>query len=139
MDAGITPAETRPVNILIVDDSRMMRAMIKRVLGVADVPLGSIYEAGNGVEALQVLEGHDVDVLFTDINMPVMSGTELLRTVAADSRWRSMRRVIISTDGSASRRGEAANLDVRCYLEKPITPEVIRDVLTAVADGDVRS
>jgi two-component system chemotaxis response regulator CheY len=139
MDAAITSAASRPVNILIVDDSKMMRAMIKRTLGIADVPLGEIYEAGNGAEALQVLEGQHVDVLFTDINMPVMSGTELLRTVAANERWRSVRRVIISTDGSASRRGEAANLDVRCYLEKPITPEVIRDVLTAVADDDVRS
>ena len=109
------------------------------MIGVADVPLGTIYEAGNGAEALQVLEGHDVDVLFTDINMPVMNGTELLRTVAADTRWRAMRRVIISTDGSAARRGEAETLDVRCYLEKPITPEVIRDVLTAVADDDIRA
>ena len=139
MNAANTAGRHRPVNILIVDDSAMMRAMIKRVLGITDVPVGDIYEAGNGVEALQVLEGHDVDVLFTDINMPVMNGTELLRTVAADSRWRSLSRVIISTDGSASRRGEAANLDVRCYLEKPISPEVIRDVLTAVADSDVRS
>jgi two-component system, chemotaxis family, chemotaxis protein CheY len=140
MNAGIAAEHARPVNILIVDDSAMMRAMIKRVLGIADVPVGAIYEAGNGAEALSVLEGHDdVDVLFTDINMPVMNGTELLRTVAADPRWRALRRVIISTDGSAARRGEAAHLDVRCYLEKPITPEVIRDVLTAVADNDVRS
>jgi two-component system chemotaxis response regulator CheY len=139
MNAGNTAAQQRPVNILIVDDSAMMRAMIKRVLGMTDVPVGAIYEAGDGAQALQVLEGHDVDVLFTDINMPVMNGTELLRTVAADARWRSISRVIISTDGSASRRGEAANLDVRCYLEKPISPEVIRDVLTAVADNTVRS
>ena len=139
MDTGNTAAQSRPVNILIVDDSAMMRAMIKRVLGITDVPVGAIYEAGNGAEALQVLEGHAVDVLFTDINMPVMNGTELLRSVAANDRWRDVRRVIISTDGSASRRGEAAHLDVRCYLEKPITPEVMRDVLTAVADGDVRA
>ena len=112
---------------------------IKRVLGMTNVPVGAIYEAGDGVQALEVLERHEVDVLFTDINMPVMNGTELLRTVAADPRWRSISRVIISTDGSASRRGEAAHLDVRCYLETPISPEVIRDVLTAVADRDVRS
>ena len=139
MNAGDTAARQRPVNILIVDDSAMMRAMIKRVLGMTNVPVGAIYEAGDGVQALEVLERHEVDVLFTDINMPVMNGTELLRTVAADPRWRSISRVIISTDGSASRRGEAAHLDVRCYLEKPISPEVIRDVLTAVADRDVRS
>ena len=132
------PGMHRPVNILIVDDSAMMRAMIKRVVGMTDVPVGEVYEAGNGEEALRVLEAHDVEVLLTDINMPVMNGTELLRTVAADPRWRSLRRVIISTDGSASRRDEAAGLDVRCYLEKPISPEIIRDVLTSVADDDVR-
>jgi len=132
------PRMHRPVNILIVDDSAMMRAMIKRVVGMTDVAVGEVYEAGNGEEALRVLEAHDVEVLLTDINMPVMNGTELLRTVAADPRWRSLRRVIISTDGSASRRDEAAGLDVRCYLEKPISPEIIRDVLTSVADDDVR-
>jgi two-component system chemotaxis response regulator CheY len=139
MNAGTTAVSNRPMNILIVDDSAMMRAMIKRVLGMTDVPVGAVYEAGNGAEALLVLEHYGVDVLFTDINMPVMNGTELLQAVAANSRWSGVRRVIISTDGSASRREEAAHLDVRCYLEKPITPEVIRDVLTAVADGDVRS
>ena len=49
-----------------------------------------------------------MDVLFTDINMPVMTGAELLREIAANERWRSLRRVIISTDGSAARRDEAA-------------------------------
>jgi two-component system chemotaxis response regulator CheY len=139
MSAGETVVEHRPVNILIVDDSAMMRAMIKRVLRMTDVPLGAVYEAGDGIQALQVLEGHAVDVLFTDINMPNMNGTELLRTVAADARWHSISRVIISTDGSALRRGEAESLDVRCYLEKPISPEGLRDVLFAVADSDVRS
>ncbi len=139
MNAGTTAVSNRPMNILIVDDSSMMRAMIRRVLGMTELPVGQVYEAGNGAEALRVLTTHDVDVLFTDINMPIMNGTELLRKVADDERWRSMRRVIISTDGSASRRQEAAQLDVRCYLEKPITPEVIRDVLTAVADGDARA
>jgi two-component system chemotaxis response regulator CheY len=138
MVEGSTTGPHGPVNILIVDDSAMMRAMIKRVVGMTDVAVGTVYEAGNGAEALQILEAHQIEVLLTDINMPVMSGTELLRTVAADPRWRALRRVIISTDGSASRRDEAAGLDVRCYLEKPISPEVLRDVLTSVADNDVR-
>jgi two-component system chemotaxis response regulator CheY len=137
MVEGNMDGRQRPVNILIVDDSAMMRAMIKRVVAMTDIAVGEVYEAANGAEALRTLEAHDIEVLLTDLNMPVMSGTELLRTVAADPRWRSLRRVIISTDGSARRRDEAAALDVRCYLEKPISPEVIRDVLTAIAD-DVR-
>ena len=124
------------MRILIVDDSVMMRAMIKRVIRLTDVPVDEILEASNGAEALAVLESHDVQLLLTDINMPVMSGAEMLRKIAQNDRWRSLSRVIISTDGSAARREEATDLDVRCYLEKPFSPEVLRDVLTEVADSD---
>jgi two-component system chemotaxis response regulator CheY len=121
------------MRILIVDDSSMMRAMIKRVVKLADVPVDDVLEAGNGAEALAILEARDVQLLLTDINMPVMTGVELLRQLAADQRWRRLTRVVISTDGSASRRDEVAAFDVRCYLEKPFSPEVMRDVLEEVA------
>ncbi len=121
------------MRILIVDDSLMMRTLIKRVVGLADVPVDDILEAGNGVEALAILESRDVQLLLTDINMPEMTGVELLRRLAADDRWNSLTRVVISTDGSTCRREEVAGLDVRCYLEKPFSPEVMRNVLTEVA------
>ncbi len=126
------------MRILIVDDSAMMRTMIKRVVALANVPVDEILEAGNGAEALALLETHDVHVLFTDINMPVMNGAELLREIARHERWRGMGRVIISTDGSTSRHEEAAELDVHRYIEKPFSPEVLRDVLTEVV-GPVRA
>ena len=116
-------------NILIVDDSAMMRAMIKRVASVAGMPVGAIYEAANGREALAILEQHPVQFVFTDINMPVMSGIELLERLAGDARWKDVIRVIISTDGSEARRTAAAALDVHLYVEKPFRPEVMRDVL----------
>lgn len=123
----------RPLNILIVDDSAMMRAMIKRVTGLCGVPIGNIFEAGNGREAIAVLERESVDALFTDINMPVMTGTELLREVEQDGRWPHLLRVIISTDGSAARRAEADELHVSLYVEKPFRPEVMRDVLSELS------
>ena len=124
------------MRILIVDDSSMMRAMIKRVVKLTDVPVEEILEAGDGAEALSLLEQHDVQLLLTDIIMPVMNGAELLRVLADDDRWSRLTRVIISTDGSTARREEAADLDVRCYLEKPFSPEVLRDVLNDVAEAD---
>jgi two-component system chemotaxis response regulator CheY len=124
------------LNILIVDDSAMMRAMIKRVTALCDVPIDHIYEAANGAEAIKVLESHDVQALFTDINMPVMTGTELLRTINSDARWKNLLRVIISTDGSEARRHEVAELNVRLYVEKPFRPEVMRDVLSTLSEKD---
>jgi len=117
-------------NILIVDDSAMMRMMIKRVTSVAGSPIGTIFEAANGQEALAILEQHEVQFLFTDINMPVMTGTELLRAMQARDDWSHIVRIIISTDGSESRRHEAQDLNVKMYVEKPFRPEVMRDVLS---------
>jgi two-component system chemotaxis response regulator CheY len=121
------------MRILIVDDSSMMRAMIKRVVKLTKVPVDEILEAGDGAQALALLESKDVQLLLTDINMPVMSGADLLRKVAGDDRWRNLTRVIISTDGSEARREQAAGLSVRCYLQKPFSPEVLRDVLNDAA------
>lgn len=125
------------MRILIVDDSAMMRAMIKRVIKLADVPVEDILEATNGAEGLELLKQHDVQLLLTDINMPVMNGADMLREISLDDRWRNLNRVIISTDGSTVRREEAEELDVCCYLEKPFSPEVLRDVLNELADSDV--
>ena len=118
-----------PLNILVVDDSTMMRAMIRRAIMMSGVEIGEVYEAPDGQAALAQLETRKIDALFTDINMPVMSGTELLRVVAARG-WTHIVRVIVSTDGSAARREEVRDLDVRLYVDKPFAPEVIRDVLS---------
>jgi len=121
------------MRILIVDDSSIMRTMIKRVVVLAQVPVDDILEAANGAEALEILESRDVHLLLTDINMPVMTGVELLRELADDNRWDNLTRVVISTDGSACRQEEVAGLDVCRYLEKPFSPEIMRDVLSEVA------
>ena len=125
------PGQAGP-NILIVDDSAMMRAMIKRGATGAGTPSGTIFEAANGREALAILEQHPVQFVFTDLTMPVMTGTELLRRMQARDDWRGIVRVIVTTDGSDSRRHEAEDLSVTVYVEKPFRPEVMRDVLTSL-------
>ena len=100
---------------------------------LSEVPLGQVYEANNGREALDLLATITVDVLFTDINMPVMTGPELLRALAKQPD--AVRaRVVISTDGSDARKAEVSGLNVDWYLEKPLRPEVMRDVLSKVAE-----
>jgi two-component system chemotaxis response regulator CheY len=124
--------QQKRLNLLIVDDSVMMRAMIKRAAGLSNVPLGAVYEASNGREALDLLEKTPIDALFTDINMPVMTGIELLEAIDRQERWRGLLRVIISTDRSTSRSGQAGQLGAYQYVEKPFKPEAIRDVLASL-------
>jgi two-component system chemotaxis response regulator CheY len=137
MNQGSAPAaEVKPLNILIVDDSATMRALLHRVVGLADLPIGTIYQAPNGLEALKILETQSVQAVFTDLNMPVMNGMQLLREMAKRDSWKDLLRIVISTDGSKLRREEARELNVNLYVEKPFRPEVVRDVLCQIASPE---
>ncbi|MGC4081225.1 MAG: response regulator [Vicinamibacterales bacterium] len=122
-----------PLNILIVDDSAMMRALIRRALRLSGANV-LISEASNGREALTILETERIDAVFTDLNMPVMTGTELLREMARRD-WPHIKRVVVSTDGSDARREQVRDLQVSHYLRKPFAPERFRDVLNEVCPG----
>ena len=117
----------RPFTILIVDDSAMMRTMLKRAVLLANEDV-EVAEAANGREAIGVMEARAVDAVFTDINMPVMTGVEMLREMTSRG-WDQIRRVVVSTDGSDARRDEVRELNVNLYVKKPLAPEMIRDVL----------
>ena len=117
----------KPFTILIVDDSAMMRTMLKRAVLLASDDV-EIAEAANGREAIGVMEARPVDAVFTDINMPVMTGVEMLREMTCRG-WDQIHRVVVSTDGSDARRDEVRDLNVALYVRKPLAPETIRDVL----------
>lgn len=119
------------LRILIVDDSAVMRAMIRRALALATGG-AELFEAANGQEAIALLERQAIDAVFTDLNMPVMSGIDLLREMNARG-WTHIPRVIVSTDGSDARREEARELQVELYVNKPFEPEVIRDVIAKIS------
>lgn len=127
--------DTSSLCVLIVDDSAMMRTLVKRATLLTGLASDQIYEAADGQQALAILEKQHVDALFTDINMPVMTGIELLRRIAGDERWRRMARIVLSTDGSAARRSEVAALGVEFYIDKPFRPEAVRDVLSAITEA----
>lgn len=123
----------KPMNVLIVDDSAVMRKMVLRAIRLTEVPIAEVHEAGNGLEALNVLDTHEIHALFTDIHMPGMNGVDLLIELATRTGPQPAR-IVISTDGSDPRRREMEALSVHCFLEKPLRPEVMRDVLYELAN-----
>jgi two-component system, chemotaxis family, chemotaxis protein CheY len=133
-----TPRVSRPLNILIVDDSATMRMVIRRVVDLTEVPIGTIYEANNGLEAITILETCTVHAVFTDINMPVMNGHQLLLEIAQREKWNDILRIVISTDGSRLRQAEVKELNVNLYIQKPFRPEVVRNALSRIANADAR-
>lgn len=120
-----------PVNVLVVDDSSVVRKMIIRTLGIADIPLGEVYEASNGREGLMVLEEHWVDLVLADLNMPHMNGEEMIEEIRANPVWADLPIVVISTEGSETRINRILQKNVR-FIHKPFPPESIRDIVAEI-------
>lgn len=116
-------------NILIVDDSETIRAVIAKTLEMAGVPVGKLFQAANGKEALDILGEHWVDIVFADINMPVMSGVEMIEKMSDDGMLKTVPVVIVSTEGSMTRVEELKDKGVRAYVRKPFTPEGLKRVV----------
>ncbi len=118
------------LNVLIVDDSSVMRSVVKKVLNLSGFELGELYEAGDGQEALDHLDEHWIDVVLTDINMPVMDGFELLKRIKGDDSLKNIPVVIISTEVRDKKIEEILSLGAAGYITKPFKPEDIRDIFT---------
>jgi two-component system chemotaxis response regulator CheY len=112
--------------VLIVDDSPAMRTFVRRVLEISGFELASCLEAGHGGEALDLLRREWVDLVLTDINMPVMDGEEFLRRLETDEILRALPVVVISTDATANRVQRMLSLGARGYVTKPFSPETLR-------------
>lgn len=120
---------------LIVDDSPIIRKMIRRALGMSGLDLGAVFEAGDGHEALTVLDREWVDVVLTDIHMPGMDGVELVETMAKDTLLARIPVLVVSTERDGRRIAHLEALGIRGYLTKPFTPEQIRDAVAAALQG----
>ena len=113
-------------NILIVDDSKSMRNVIKKILKISGLDLGEVLEAGNGQEALEQLKEHWIDLVLSDVHMPVMDGIEFLRRLSTHEDFHDIPVVLVTTESNEERLQEALSLGARGYLRKPFQPEDIR-------------
>ena len=118
-------------NVLVVDDSAVMRAMITRVVRMCGVPLGEFFEAANGEEGLRAVREHWVDLVLLDVNMPVMNGEEMLRRLRADPETAALPVIIVSTESSDTRVQALEELGVS-FVHKPFAPETLRDTILRV-------
>ncbi len=118
--------------VLIVDDSPAMRSFVKRVLELSGFEMGACLEAGNGSEALDLLNQEWVDVILTDINMPVMNGEEFVQRVSQNDSLRNVPILVVSTDRTEDRVRQMMALGAKGYVKKPFQPEELREKLEQV-------
>lgn len=120
-----------PLDVLIVDDSAVMRTMISRVLHLCGVPLGEVRQAADGAEALRAIAERPVDLVLLDVNMPVLDGEQTLRRLRADPATASLPVVVVSTEGSETRVQALVALDV-AFVHKPFAPEDLRATILRI-------
>ena len=123
-------------SILIVDDSSIVRRSLIKTLKLANVSIDAALEAGNGLEALNILSTNSVDIVFLDINMPVMNGMEFMERIRADEKYKSLAVVIISTEGSKERIDQLTDYQIKAYLRKPFSPERLAETFEIVMKGN---
>jgi two-component system chemotaxis response regulator CheY len=124
-----------PITALIVDDSSVMRKIVERSLRQAGLDLCKVFEAGNGAEALSVLQGDKVDLILCDINMPVMDGLEFVKQLAGVENAKGTPVVMITTEGSEAHVVQALSAGARGYIRKPFTPEQVKEQVIPVLGG----
>jgi two-component system chemotaxis response regulator CheY len=103
-----------------------MRKIVERSLRQAGLEL-AVTEAGNGAEALGLLDANPVDLILSDINMPVMDGLEFVRQLQTVDKLRGIPVVMITTEGSESNVVQALSLGAKGYIRKPFTPDQVKE------------
>ncbi len=116
-------------NILIVDDSPILRKAIRKVATLAGVDENRIHEAGNGREALDVIETVWIDLVLLDLNMPVMDGEQFARELRQNPDFKDVAVVVVSTEANQERLHRMRELGVIESLRKPFKPEDLRKII----------
>jgi two-component system, chemotaxis family, chemotaxis protein CheY len=123
------------IRTLIVDDSSVMRKIVERCLRQAGLDIASVMEASNGEEAIAVLNANQMDLILSDINMPIMDGLEFLKQLKQIETAKSVPVIMITTEGGEKHVMEALSLGAKGYIRKPFTPEQVKEHVVPVLRG----
>jgi two-component system chemotaxis response regulator CheY len=121
-------------DVLVVDDSAAIRKILQRVLRQTGMAIRTIFEAGDGQQALEVLKVQNIALVLSDINMPKMDGLQLLASVRSSVQWRHIPVVMITTEGGETKVGEAVRLGAAGYVRKPFTADQIKEKLAGILE-----
>ncbi len=115
----ITPPEVESFEgrrVLVVDDSLSVRKYLSAFLTTRNL---KVYSASNGGEALKVLEENEVDLIITDLEMPIMHGYELVGRIRASNQWKRIPIIVLTSRSTSKHKEKALELGADEYLVKP--------------------
>jgi len=115
----IAPPEVESLEgrrVLIVDDSLSVRKYLSAFLTTRNL---KVYSASNGGEALKMLEENEVDLIITDLEMPIMHGYELVSRIRASSKWKGIPIIVLTSRSTGKHKEKALELGADDYIIKP--------------------
>ena len=122
------------MNVLIIDDSAVMRRIHRNTLAEHGVPEESIFEASDGEAALRIAGERAIDLFLVDWNMPKLDGFELVKRLRAGSRYATTPIIMITSEAAKYNVMDAINAGVTNYVVKPIKGDVLWQKLSKYVD-----
>jgi len=126
------------MNVLIVDDSKIVRRVLtntmKRYFKAPEYKELNLFEAEDGLEAMEMMKKEKIDIMLLDWNMPNMTGEEVVEAVRANKEWNRTRIVMATTEGSKASVLKMIKKGANGYMVKPFQEEAIfktMDTITA--------
>lgn len=118
------------MKIMIVDDSKAMRMIVRRHVQQVDLPDLELSEASSGAEALELIRADEPDLVLSDWNMPEMTGIELLHALRAEGC--EVRFGFVTSEAQPQMKDQALDAGALFLIVKPFTAEAFQDVLARV-------
>lgn len=124
-----------PLRVIVVDDQALMRAGFRALLD-AEEGIEVVGEAADGREGLELARLHTPDIALVDVQMPVMTGIEATRAIAADPLLRGVRVVILTNYGLDEYVFDALRAGAAGFLLKDTEPAELLHAVRVAARGD---
>lgn len=115
------------INVLLIDDSAVMRAMLLKSLQMSGLPLGAVEQAADGAAGLDLLRQHPFDLVMLDISMPGMPGDAMLEAMRAQPELADVPVLVVTSERATERVARMEELGA-VLLNKPFLPEQLREV-----------
>jgi len=110
------------MNVLIVEDCKVMQLMIKRALNISNLEIEEVYLAENGMDGIDIFKENNIDLLILDLNMPVMDGMQMLEILRSHTETKGVPVMVVSTESNKKRVDSMMKLGGN-FVHKPFTPE----------------
>ena len=126
------------MNLLIVDDSKIVRRVltntVKRYFKAPDWKELNIFEAEDGLIAMDQMKKEKIDIMLLDWNMPNMTGEEVVDAVRANKEWNKTRIIMATTEGTKSSVLKMIKKGANGYMVKPFNEDAIYKTMNTITD-----